>query len=97
MAQALNMVKSALDLKGDFPALAQSVNGKPVVYLDSAASAQTPQAVIDAMDRVMREHYANVHRGVYTFSAETSAAFEGARGKIARFINAASEKEIVFT
>ncbi len=91
------MAKTTLDFKGDFPALAQSVNGKPVVYLDSAASAQKPQCVIDAMNEVMTKHYANVHRGVYTFSAETSAQFEDARGKVARFINAASEKEIVFT
>ncbi len=97
MAQALNTIAQTLDLKSDFPALAQTVNGKPVVYLDSAASAQKPQAVIDAMDHVMQKHYANVHRGVYSFSAETSAAFEAARGKVAKFINAGSEKEIVFT
>ncbi len=97
MAQALNTVTQTRDLKSDFPALAQTVSGKPVVYLDSAASAQKPQSVIDAMGRVMQKHYANVHRGVYTFGAETSAAFESARGKVARFINAASEKEIVFT
>lgn len=84
-------------IKSDFPALAQQVNGKPVCYLDTAASAQKPQAVIDAMGRVMQEHYSNVHRGVYAFGAKTSTAFETARGKIARFINAASSNEIVFT
>jgi cysteine desulfurase/selenocysteine lyase len=84
-------------LKGDFPALAQKVNGYPVAYLDSAASAQKPQAVIDAMTRVMTDHYSNVHRGVYTFGAKTSAAFENARGKVAAFLNAGSDKSIVFT
>lgn len=84
-------------LRADFPALAQKVNGRPVAYLDSAASAQKPQAVIDAMTKVMTEHYANVHRGVYTFGAKTSAAYESAREKTARFLNAASEKQIVFT
>lgn len=84
-------------LRADFPALAQKVNGRPVAYLDSAASAQKPQAVIDAMTRVMTDHYANVHRGIYTFAAKTSTAYEAAREKVARFLNAASDKQIVFT
>jgi cysteine desulfurase/selenocysteine lyase len=83
-------------IRDDFPALGQTVNGRVVSYLDSAASAQKPRVVIDAMREVMEEHYANVHRGVYTFGARTSVAFEEARAKIARFINA-SEKEIIFT
>lgn len=89
--------RPVLALKSDFPALAQKVNGRPVAYLDSAASAQKPQAVIDAMTRVMTDHYANVHRGIYTFGAKTSAAYESAREKVARFLNAASEKQIIFT
>lgn len=89
--------RPVLALKSDFPALAQKVNGRPVAYLDSAASAQKPQAVIDAMARVMTDHYANVHRGIYTFGAKTSAAYESAREKVARFLNAASEKQIIFT
>jgi cysteine desulfurase/selenocysteine lyase len=97
MARALNIIRSSDDLKRDFPALTRLVNGRPVTYLDSAASAQKPQYVIDAMTNVMTEHYANVHRGVYTFSAETSTAFEGARKKVAQFLNAKTEKEIVFT
>src|SRR4051812_20264339 len=97
MARPVSAIKPDNDLKRDFPALSRLVNGKPVVYLDSAASAQKPQGVIDAMSRVMEEHYANVHRGVYTFGSETSAAFEGARKKVARFINAKSDREIVFT
>lgn len=84
-------------IRDDFPALARNVNGRRVTYLDSAASAQKPQAVIDTMSHVMTEHYANVHRGVYQFSAKTSAAFEDARTKIAEFIEARSAKEIIFT
>jgi len=84
-------------VKNDFPALGQKVNGRLVTYLDSAASAQKPQAVIGAMNHVLTTHYANVHRGVYSFSAETSAQFEAARGKVAKFLNAKSEREIVFT
>lgn len=83
--------------KGDFPALSQKVNGRAVTYLDSAASAQKPQAVIDAMNHVLTKHYANVHRGVYSFSAETSTEFEKAREKVAKFLNARADSEIVFT
>lgn len=97
MARTMKAVKTSADLKRDFPALAQQVNGRAVAYLDSAASAQKPQAVIDAMARVMTEHYSNVHRGVYSFGAKTSTAFEEARKKVARFVNAKTEKEIVFT
>ena len=78
MARALNAITSPESVKRDFPALSRLVHGKPVAYLDSAASAQKPQAVIDAMSRVMEQHYSNVHRGVYAFGAETSAAFEAA-------------------
>lgn len=84
-------------VRADFPALSETVHGKPVVFLDSGASAQKPLAVIDAMDHVMRCHYANVHRGVYTFSQKTTMAFEAARVNVADFINAPSDKNIVFT
>ncbi len=84
-------------LKKDFPVLSERVNGQIVAYLDSAASAQKPIDVIDAMDRVLKEHYSNVHRGIYTFGSRTSYAYEDARIKIAQFLNASSEKEIVFT
>ncbi len=84
-------------LKKDFPVLSERVNGQTVAYLDSAASAQKPSDVIDAMDRVLKEHYSNVHRGIYTFGSRTSYAYEDARIKIAQFLNASSEKEIVFT
>lgn len=81
----------------DFPALRRAVNGRPVAYLDSAASAQKPQAVIDAMNTVMQTHYANIHRGLYEFSQVTTQKFEDVRGKVASFIGAASANEIVFT
>lgn len=97
MVAEMKIVRPLADIRQDFPALSQTVNGRRICYLDSASSAQKPQAVIDAMAAVMTDHYANVHRGVYTFSAKTSLAFESARKKVAGFIGAASEKEIVFT
>jgi cysteine desulfurase/selenocysteine lyase len=87
----------AADWRRDFPILAQSVNGRPLVYLDSAASAQQPSAVIDAVARYQREDHANVHRGVHTLSHRATDAYEGARDKIRDFINATSRSEIVLT
>jgi cysteine desulfurase/selenocysteine lyase len=84
-------------IQADFPILKRQVNGKRLVYLDSASSAQKPQSVLDAMDRVYRESYANVHRGVYTIAEEATAAFEAARAKVARFVGARETREIVFT
>ena len=86
-----------LDVRADFPALDQSINGNPLAYLDSAASAQQPSAVIDAVARYQREDHANVHRGVHALSQRATDAFEGARDKLQRFINAASRREIVLT
>lgn len=83
-------------VRADFPILTAQVHGKPLVYLDSAASAQKPQLVIDAERRVYEEMYANVHRGVHDLSMRASDAYEAVRGKIARFIGAGSPKEIVF-
>ncbi len=83
-------------LRADFPILERTVNGKPLVFLDSAASSQKPVQVLDAMDKLYRNSYANVHRGAYTLSEESTDAYEHARRKVARFINAATE-EIVFT
>ena len=87
----------AHDWRSDFPALAQSVHGQPLVYLDSAASAQQPAAVIDAVARYQREDHANVHRGVHTLSHRATEAYEGARDKIGEFINANSRTEVVLT
>jgi cysteine desulfurase/selenocysteine lyase len=83
-------------IKRDFPILEREVNGKRIVYLDSAASSQKPLAVLDAMDDCYRRYYANVHRGVYTIAEESTAAMELARAKVARFVNARQSSEIVF-
>jgi len=84
-------------IREDFPILKQQVHGKKLVFLDSAASAQKPRAVIDAMTFVMETQYANVHRGLHYMSEKTSDAYEAVRDKVADFINAASREEIVFT
>ena len=88
---------TATDWRADFPALDQSVHGQPLVYLDSAASAQQPAAVIDAVASYQREDHANVHRGVHTLSHRATEAYEGARDKVRDFINAKSRSEIVLT
>jgi cysteine desulfurase/selenocysteine lyase len=84
-------------LRGDFPALRQLVHGKPLAYLDNAASSQTPGPVLDAIAQQQGLNHSNVHRGVHQLSERSTAAFEGAREKIRRFINARSSAEIVFT
>ena len=81
----------------DFPILARQIHGKPLVFLDSTASAQKPRQVLDAMDAFNRTTYANIHRGAYTLSEEATAAYEGARKKVARFINARSVREVIWT
>jgi cysteine desulfurase/selenocysteine lyase len=91
---------AALDverLRRDFPALAQTVNGRPLAYLDSAATAQKPAAVLAAMERYYREDCSNVHRGVYGLAARATAAYEAVRSKVRRFLGAASDAEVVFT
>jgi cysteine desulfurase/selenocysteine lyase len=95
----ISQPRSPLDvarIRADFPILSRAVNGKPVVYLDNAATSQKPRQVIDAMRAVFEEHNANIHRGVYEFSETTTAAFEGARAKVARFIGARDEREVIF-
>ncbi|MDP6588583.1 MAG: cysteine desulfurase [Alphaproteobacteria bacterium] len=84
-------------LRADFPILAERVYDKPLVFLDSAASAQKPQCVIDAVSHCYSREYANIHRGVYYLSERATQAYEDARVKVQRFINAASEREIIFT
>ena len=84
-------------IRQDFPILSQPQHGKPLVFLDSGASAQKPRAVIDAMTRCMETAYANVHRGAYRLSEVATDAFEAARGAVARFINAPDAREVVFT
>ncbi|MEM9704620.1 MAG: cysteine desulfurase [Pseudomonadota bacterium] len=84
-------------VRSQFPILQREVHGKPLVYLDNAASSQKPQSVIDAMSQVMSHSYANVHRGLHFLSNEATAAFEAARETAARFLGAASSEEIIFT
>jgi cysteine desulfurase/selenocysteine lyase len=85
------------NVRADFPALNQNVGGKPLVYLDNAATTQRPQAVIDALDRFYRHDNANVHRGLHALSMRATDAYEGARARVAKFLNAAAPEEIVFT
>jgi cysteine desulfurase / selenocysteine lyase len=89
-------VQKAAELKLDFPLLNKTVNSKPLVYLDSAATTQKPQVVIDSLKDYYEQDNANVHRGVYSLSEKATLAFEQARGIVAKFINA-STKEVVFT
>ncbi|MFL5119604.1 MAG: cysteine desulfurase [Microvirga sp.] len=84
-------------IRADFPVLAERVHGKPLVYLDNAASAQKPRAVIDAMVRTMETGYSNVHRGLHYMANAATEGFEGAREDVRRFLNARSTDEIVFT
>ena len=84
-------------LREDFPILQREINGRPLVYLDSAATTQKPIQVLDAVDAFYRTKNANVHRGAYSLSAEATDAYEGARAKVASFINASSPDELVFS
>lgn len=83
-------------IRADFPILNEKIRNKPLVYLDNAASCQKPQAVIDSIVKLYSHDYANVHRGVHTLSVRSTDLFEVAREKVKTFINAASEKEIIF-
>lgn len=83
-------------IRADFPVLSQAMRGKPVAFLDSAASSQRPLQVIEAMDRVQRLHYANVHRGVYEFSQKCTDLYEEARRKVQAFLNAPEDRECIF-
>src|SRR5437763_11428739 len=85
------------EIRKDFPILTRKVHGKPLVYLDSAASSQKPTAVIDTMNVYYETYHANVHRGVYELSEEATAAKEKARVKVAHFINARHGKQVIFT
>lgn len=83
-------------LRADFPILQRQVHGKPLVYLDNAATSQKPESVIHAMDDYYRRYNANIHRGVHTLAEEATAAYENARRKVGRFINASSPREVIF-
>jgi cysteine desulfurase / selenocysteine lyase len=84
-------------IRADFPILATKVYGKPLVYLDNAASAQKPQAVLDRLNLAYTTQYANVHRGLHYLANEATEAYEGAREKVAAFVNAGRKEEIIFT
>ena len=86
----------AQKLRADFPIFEQEINGKPLAYLDSAVTSQKPRQVLEALRTFYETSYANVHRGVYTLSERATAEYEGAREKVARFVNAPSAREVVF-
>jgi cysteine desulfurase / selenocysteine lyase len=88
---------NAAKLRADFPIFEQEVRGKPLAYLDSAVSAQKPRQVLDKLRTFYETSYANVHRGVYTLSELATAEYEGAREKVAQFINAPAAREVIFT
>lgn len=99
-ASATPLTAAGLDverLRADFPVLQQQVFDRPLAYLDNAATAQKPLAVIETLDEYYRQYNSNIHRGVHTLSERATAAYEGARGRVRDFINAASDREIVFT
>lgn len=96
MATARNG-RTVAEIRADFPILARQVHGKPLVYLDSGASSQKPNSVIETMNTYYQTYHANVHRGVYEISEEATAAVERARVKVARFINARQSKQVIFT
>src|SRR5262245_4030197 len=84
-------------IRADFPALALKVYGKPLVYLDNAASAQKPKQVLDRLQSAYTEHYANVHRGLHYLANEATEAYENARGTVRAFLNAGRKEEIILT
>src|SRR5687767_7480428 len=84
-------------VRDDFPALHQQVHGKPLVYLDNAATAQKPQIVIDSLSHFYERDNSNVHRGLHALSMRATDAYEGARARVAKFLNAADPAEIIFT
>jgi cysteine desulfurase/selenocysteine lyase len=88
---------NAKEIRKLFPILNQEVNGKPLVYLDNAATSQKPLPVIEALDQYYRQYNSNVHRGVHTLGTKATDAYEGAREKVRRFINAKSTQEVIFT
>ena len=93
-----NLMLDVVRVREDFPILERRVHGDvPLIYLDSAATSQTPTAVIDAMSDYYRKTNANIHRGLHTLADEATAAFEGTREKVRSFINARLTREVIFT
>ena len=83
-------------IRADFPVLQQTVNGKPLIYLDNSASSQVPQVVIDRGSTYLEQEHSNIHRGVHYLSQKATTAYEGAREKVKRFINARDVRECIF-
>lgn len=96
VTQPVHTLPLLVDVRSDFPILNRQVHGKPLTYLDSAATSQKPRQVIDAMSDYYANYNANIHRGVYTIAEEATAAYEAARKKVVTFIGAASSKEVIF-
>lgn len=99
-SEALNIEEGVFDVKAireDFPILSQTAYGKPLIYFDNAATSQKPQVVIDALTKYYSDYNANIHRGVHFLSQKASQAFDDVRVKVQKFINATSEREIIFT
>ena len=96
LASSVTSPFDAVAARNDFPILRQQVHGKPLVYLDNAATTQKPQAVIDAITHYYTTDNSNVHRGVHLLSERATAAFEAARSKATRFLNASSDREVIF-
>ncbi|MAV20225.1 MAG: cysteine desulfurase, partial [Acidimicrobiaceae bacterium] len=91
------MTIDVTEIKKDFPVLQRHINGKPLIYLDSANTSQKPVSVMDAMEDYYRQFNANVHRGSYQLANEATAILEDSRDKVTSFINANSRQEVVFT
>src|SRR3989304_3625553 len=97
MASKAKLLMNVEKVREDFPILARTVRGKPLVYLDSAATSQKPRQVIDAVSDFFSRYNANVHRAIYELGEEATREYEGAREKVAEFVHARSPNEIVFT
>src|SRR6516162_9341839 len=97
MAVKASQTLDVQKLRADFAVFEELVNGRPVAYLDSASSTQKPRQVLDAMREFYEHSYANVHRGVYTLAERATAGYEGAREKVRAYVNAPSNREVVFT
>src|SRR6266404_7581383 len=99
MSTVTSVISAGFDvekIRADFPVLKQKIHGKPLVYLDNAATAQKPQSVIDAIRKFYEVDCANIHRGVHELSQRSTAAYEETRAKVKRFLNARSKQEIIF-
>ena len=97
MTAMTDLTLDVVRVRRDFPILEREVHGKPLVYLDNAATSQTPRQVIETLDHYYRHYNANIHRGLHTLADEATAAFEGTRETVRAFINAGDRREIVFT